>query len=248
MTKPGLPGLSGQQVNVLLANLNPKRVAQRVTPGSRQQMSYLEAWDVKSKLIAVFGFGNFDAGVIGQPTILNWEDFEEQEFDWTGPQGSRTKTLKVDKDGNPVMKRQFRITAMVTYEIVIHATGARYTESAVASQKGSDPGEVADFAVKTAESDALKRCATYLGSQFGLSLYASDSNHVHYDDVVRTVFDPVQSADLARAIAEADAQRQSEPSGAPSGPTVSPDPIDAADEAAAAALAKGFDHPDARKS
>lgn len=40
----------------------------------------------------------------------------------------------------------------------------------------------------TAESDALKRCAIYLGTQFGLSLYDVGATH----DIVRMVFSPGQ--------------------------------------------------------
>jgi hypothetical protein len=36
-------------------------------------------------------------------------------------------------------------------------------------------GDVHDMAIKTAESQALKRCATNLGDQFGLSLYRNGS-------------------------------------------------------------------------
>ena len=52
-----------------------------------------------------------------------------------------------------------------------------------------------DFAVKTAESDALKRAATYLGTQFGLSLYDGGSTR----EIVRVLFEPTQAALLAAA-------------------------------------------------
>ena len=63
----------------------------------------------------------------------------------------------------------------VGYKVVgqlrIHATGATYTEAAVGSATLPQRGEAHDMAVKTAESDALKRAAINLGDQFGLSLY-----------------------------------------------------------------------------
>ena len=77
---------------------------------------------------------------------------------------------------------------MVTLQLRIHLTGATYTETAIASQTGPDVGEVADFAVKTAESDALKRCAINLGTQFGLGLY----NNGGLGDVVRVLLEPDQ--------------------------------------------------------
>lgn len=236
-------GLTGQQLAALLANLNPNRVAQRDKPGTRgKKMSYLEAWDVKSKLIAVFGFANFDAEVL-DPQIVKIEEWEEEQWNWAN--GQKT-TPKTNAAGEVETKTKFRITFMATYRIVIHATGATYSEVAIASQTGTDPGEVADFAVKTAESDALKRCATWLGTQFGLSLYASDDNHVHYNDVVGRVFDPDQMA----ALEEFKASRPQSPSPAAESPEGSPVPgstPDATEAAAGAALAAGFDHPDGRK-
>lgn len=230
--------LAGPQIKALMGRLNPNRVAQRDKPGSKQKMSYLEAWDVKAKLITVFGFANFDAEVL-DPTIVRIDEFDEPQWVWEN--GRRTGP-KLDAQGNQETKTQFRVVAMATYRIRIHATGATYSETAVAGQKGADLGEVADFAMKTAESDALKRCATFLGTQFGLSLYASDNTHVHYDDVVQLLLDPEQS----RLLDEARAQSPSKASNPPAEGSVPDEPRSPAEEAAAGALAAGFKHPEAR--
>ena len=58
---------------------------------------------------------------------------------------------------------------------------AVYTEAAVGSSTLPQRGEAHDMAVKTAESDALKRAAINLGTQFGLSLY----NNGDLNDVVK---------------------------------------------------------------
>ena len=58
---------------------------------------------------------------------------------------------------------------------------AVYTEAAVGSSTLPSRGEAHDMAVKTAESDALKRAAINLGTQFGLSLY----NNGDLNDVVK---------------------------------------------------------------
>ena len=50
-----------------------------------------------------------------------------------------------------------------------------YSEAAVGSSTLGQRGEAHDMAVKTAESDALKRAAMNLGDQFGLSLYKNGS-------------------------------------------------------------------------
>lgn len=169
--------LSKEQVVALMGTLSEGRVSQR-KGGGGSSLSYLEAWDVKATLIRVFGFGNFSAEVI------------------------ESDLVRVIPDEKEV--KRFTVLAKATVRLTIHATGAIYTESAAASQSGTQGvGEVADFALKTAESDALKRCAIYLGTQFGLSLY-DDGKRA---DVVRTVLDPAQRAYLAEAEAEFKARK-----------------------------------------
>ena len=185
--------LTKNQLSALMADLNPKRIKSRTQSG--RSLSYLESYDVKATLIRVFGCGGFSADVVD------------------------TQILKIETD---IPKRgggttAFRVTAMSTVRLTIHGNDVvdgevirsighdvTYTETAVASQAGADPGEVADFAVKTAESDALKRCATYLGTQFGLSLYADGQTQ----DVVRVVLEPEQKA-MMDAVRE-ESQKQHE--------------------------------------
>ena len=112
---------------------------------SRQQsginLSYLEAWDVKAHLIRVFGFGGWSADVIS--ANLAFEDQDE--------------------------KGRWNVGYKVVMRLAID--GTTYTEAAVGSSTLANRGEAHDMAVKTAESDALKRAAINLGTQFGLSLY-----------------------------------------------------------------------------
>ena len=65
----------------------------------------------------------------------------------------------------------------VGYKVVGTLTvgDATYSEAAVGSSTLTQRGEAHDMAVKTAESDAFKRAATFLGDQFGLSLYDNGS-------------------------------------------------------------------------
>lgn len=155
--------LTTQQLRVLMGSLNSNRVSHRSQGG--RQLSYLEAWDVKATLIRVFGFGNFSAETI-ETKVLRFDEVPKREGNGTN----------------------FRVTAMATVRLTIHQTGAVYTESAASSQTGPDVGEATDFAIKTAESDALKRAATYLGTQFGLSLYDNGATN----DVIRVNFAPDQ--------------------------------------------------------
>lgn len=154
--------LDQRQLGALLAGLNPARIASRGQ--GRNTLSYLEAWDVKATLIKVFGFGGFSAEVVDSKI-------------------ERILT-KEEAGGNAA----WVVLATATVRLYIHQLGAVYTETAASSQAGSQIGEVADFAIKTAESDALKRAAIYLGTQFGLSLYNNGSTA----DIVKVVLDPVQ--------------------------------------------------------
>lgn len=174
--------LTAAQLHLLHQNLHPSRVAERQQGNSSKTLRYLEAWDIRAMLIRVFGYGGFSAEVT--------ESKISHESQYEAPNqrdGERPRML-------------WRIGAVCTVRLTIHQTGAVYTETAVASQSGPDWGEVADFAVKTAESDALKRAATNLGTQFGLSLYDSGTMR----DVVRKVVAPGQAAiieDIVQAVA-----------------------------------------------
>lgn len=130
-----------QQQEQLLKGINPSRIAKRQGGGGKA-LSYLEAWDVKAHLIRIFGFGNWSADVIESSLA-----FEEKT------------------------ERNWSVGYKVTLRLVIHDLGCTYTESAVGSASLPQRGEAHDMAIKTAESDALKRAAINLGDQFGLSLY-----------------------------------------------------------------------------
>jgi recombination DNA repair RAD52 pathway protein len=148
--------LSVRQLTALMADLNPGRIS-NLKRGSGS-LSYLEAWDVKATLIKVFGFGGFSAK-------------------------AETKIERIFTGEEVGANSKWTVLASAHVELYIHQLGAVYTEGAVSSQAGSQVGEVADFAVKTAESDALKRAAIYLGTQFGLSLYNNGSTQ----DIIRVV-------------------------------------------------------------
>jgi recombination DNA repair RAD52 pathway protein len=127
--------------------------ASRVAKRSQgnRSLSYLEAWDVKAHLNRIFGFCNWSADVLGAELA-----FEEQNE-----------------------KKQWHVGYKVVLRLRIG--GCSYTEAAVGFATLPSRGEAHDMAVKTAESDALKRAAINLGTQFGLSLY----NNGSLKDVVR---------------------------------------------------------------
>lgn len=74
----------------------------------------------------------------------------------------------------------------VAYKVVLclRINDATYTEAAIGSAHIPQRGEAHDMAIKTAESDALKRAAINLGTQFGLSLY--DNGNLK-DVVIKTL-------------------------------------------------------------
>lgn len=147
-------GINQQQHDQLLKPLNESRVAKRGQAG--RQLSYLEAWDVKAHLIRIFGFGGWNAEVL--ESNLAFEDKNE--------------------------KGQWNVGYKVTLRLHIPALDCTYTEAAVGSASLPQRGEAHDMAIKTAESDALKRAAINLGTQFGLSLYNNGSLR---DVVVQTL-------------------------------------------------------------
>lgn len=132
-----------------------------------RSLSYLEAWDVKAHLNRIFGFTNWSADVFSAE--LAFED-QNEKGQW-----------------------------QVGYKVImcLRVNGATYSEAAVGSASLPQRGEAHDMAIKTAESDALKRAAIDLGTQFGLSLYNDGSTA----DVVGRTLDrntvlPVEPAPL----------------------------------------------------
>jgi recombination DNA repair RAD52 pathway protein len=184
----GLWEADGPQLGQLLKPLAKDRVSNRKQGGST--LSYVEAWDIKRMLIRIFGFANFSADLL-DAKVLRIIEADEPVMQW---ENGKPVGPKVDKDGVPEMKHMFTVLAQCTYRLTIHASGATYTETAAASQKGPDIGEVTDFALKTAESDALKRSAIYLGTQFGLGLY----DNGQLGDIVNAILEPWQKDILGK--------------------------------------------------
>ena len=137
--------INPRQREILLKGINPKRIAQRNQAG--RSLSYLEAWDVKAHLIRIFGFGGWSWNVTTADVA-----FEDQNE-----------------------KGQWQVGYKVIGTLLIHSLKCEYTEAAIGSASLPQRGEAHDMAIKTAESDALKRAAINLGDQFGLSLYNNGS-------------------------------------------------------------------------
>lgn len=163
-------GLDVEQLKLLHNHLFPGRVKAHPHSG----YAYLQAWDIRAMLVRVFGYGGFSVECLDVQHI-------------------RSEQVAQSGGGD---RQNWSVTVQALVRLTIHATGALYTEAAVANAKVPDFGEAYDQAVKSAESDALKRAATNLGTQFGLSLYNDGSTA----DVVRRVAAPGQKevVDLIR--------------------------------------------------
>lgn len=170
--------LTKQQLAMLMSPLFNGRVKTRNQGG--QTLSYIEAFDVKATLIRLFGFGGFSAEVT-EAKVLEIITAETHQY-------------HVKADGKA---KTPQVLAQSTVRLTIPSLGATYTEAAVGSNSAWDVGDAADNAIKSASSDALKRCATYLGTQFGLGLYRGGD----LTEVVEVIFEPEQ-AEMLREINE----------------------------------------------
>ena len=154
--------LTAEQHDYLMQNLRSARVSFLERGGKR--FSHLEAWDIKAHLIRVFGFGNFDIETLETKHMFTREYVSSGDKPRTmwevGWEATVQLTIR-DPEGNHL---------------------CRFSESSVDSQSGgAGLGDLHDNAIKAAVSGAIKRCATSLGTQFGLSLY-DDGNT---KDIVR---------------------------------------------------------------
>ncbi|MFI6639984.1 Rad52/Rad22 family DNA repair protein [Streptomyces sp. NPDC050504] len=150
MTVNATPGtLTEQQTQVLLGPISPKRVR------NLRGMSHLEAWDVRRQLIRVFGFDGFTIETQALELVAERESRTGERSRWTVVYRAQVRLTLKAVDGQPLT----------------------VFEDAAAGDAVNQPslGDAHDLAMKTALSQALKRCAVNLGDQFGLSLYNDGS-------------------------------------------------------------------------
>lgn len=138
--------LTREQYDFLIEPIRPDRVQQL------RGNSHLEQWDIRRHLIRAFGFGGFD--VITKATQLL----------------SQIEHPPASAGGKPrwsvVWAAEVRLVIKMGTDIAVYEDGATGD-----SQNQPSLGDAHDQALKTALSQALKRCAVNLGDQFGLSLY-----------------------------------------------------------------------------
>lgn len=145
-----MTALSPEQYDFLTSPIASSRVQ------NLRGQSHLEAWDIRRHLIRVFGFDGFDIETISLDLV--------RELETPGNQPGKSRWTVV-------YRAQLRLTVKVDGRPV-----ARFEDGAAGDSVNQPSlGDAHDMAMKTALSQALKRCAVNLGDQFGLSLYNDGS-------------------------------------------------------------------------
>lgn len=150
--------LSNAQVQELLKPIDKKRVSR-----DGKGFSHVEAWDIRRTMNKIFGFAEWSARVETMELISEREvSGKDGKIRWNVVYRARC-TLEVGGDS---------------------LLGATYTEWAAGDATNPTLADAHDQAIKTAESQAFKRCAVNLGDQFGLSLYKDGSTEATVGDVI----------------------------------------------------------------
>lgn len=166
----------------LLAPIRPQRVSKK------DGLSHVEAYEIRAHLNRVFGFARWSEDVVD--LVMLYEQSKQE-------------------GGQDRWRAAYRATVRLTVCAPDGTTLATYTEAAVGTNFGwlpdSKRDETHDMAIKTAASQALKRCATNLGDQFGLSLYNKGSM---VPLVNGSLVAPIESPAAATAPAGGEQQQQ----------------------------------------
>lgn len=155
------PKLTEKQVEFLLQPISGKRVR------NLRGMSHLEAWDVRRQLIRIFGFDGFTVETVSLDLVHENGNPNYRKKNKAGEEYGPTYTA-----WTIVYRAQVRLTVKA-----VDGRPLTVFEDAAAGDAVNQPsvGDAHDLAMKTALSQALKRCAVNLGDQFGLSLYNDGS-------------------------------------------------------------------------
>lgn len=186
--------LTEQQVGFLLQPINGNRVR------NLRGMSHLEAWDVRRQLIRIFGFEGFTVETLSLDLVHE-----------RGEQRKKKNSSDTYTAWTIVYRAQVRLTVKTTDGQVIATF-----EDAAAGDAVNQPsvGDAHDLAMKTALSQALKRCAVNLGDQFGLSLYNDGSRDAVVMRSLAYMGEPVRESEEAPV----------KPEPVPQAPSAVPDP------------------------
>jgi hypothetical protein len=143
--------LTAEQIAQLLRPINPKRVLRA------EGQTHVSQQDIRAHLTRIFGFEGWDKEILELRCV-------------------RDEIVTVPaKNGKP--ERQVpAVTYLCRMRLTVRDPAGNVVKVSEDVGTGTSPnlptvGDAHDFAAKNAVSYALKRCATDLGDQFGLSLY-----------------------------------------------------------------------------
>lgn len=158
MTAEQPRGLTTRQVDVLLQPIMHGRVRQQ------DGNSYLPQQDVRAHLTRVFGFGGWSMHVLETALVHSAPTMSIAKG---GPHKGKRDPERIDCAWRATVRLEVRDQ---------HGNHlATYEDAATGDAQNSVPIAAHDLALKSAVSTALKRAATCLGDQFGLSLYNKGS-------------------------------------------------------------------------
>ena len=150
--------LTSEQISELLKPIDPARVG---TDG--KGFAHVEAWDVRRMMNKIFGFAGWSA------EVTRMEIVSEREVQ--------------TRQGKPAWNVIYRAQCVLRIGEQF-GDAATYTEWAAGDATNPVLADAHDQAIKTAESQAFKRCAVNLGDQFGLSLYKNGSTAATVQEIV----------------------------------------------------------------
>lgn len=150
--------LTNEQVQELLKPINPSRVSK-----DGKGFAHVEAWDIRRKMNQIFGIGSWSSDVQQMQLV------SEREVN--------------GRDGKPRWNVIYRAQCVLRIGEAF-GDGASYTEWAAGDATNPTLADAHDQAIKTAESQAFKRCAINLGDQFGLSLYMNGSTQAVVGEMI----------------------------------------------------------------
>lgn len=186
-------GLTREQYEYLIKPIAPSRVQ------LKQGQSHVQAWDIRRTLTRIFGFTGWDEETIEETLESSVGAEKGGRIGWTVVFRVRKRLTIKDAEGNTLVVREGS------------ACGDAINLPSI--------GDAFDFSLKTADSQALKRCCIGLGDQFGLSLYNRGSVDAVIGRTLVVPGDVIEAQALAEvAAADAPVEAEDEPVVMP-GPT-----------------------------
>lgn len=143
--------LSPEQIQKLLAPIAARRVGR-----DGKGFSHIEGYEAKAHMTRLFGFARWDHQLVSSELVY--------------------ETESEGKGGRPAWSVCYRAVVQVTVRSPEGHHLAVYSDAATGDAANQPSrADAHDLALKTASSQAFKRCCICLGDQFGLSLYNGGS-------------------------------------------------------------------------